>query len=192
MSSNILLISDTIIKERSIVHGNTDPKLIYPDIKVAQDMYVLPILGTALYNVLQTCVNSNDWTGKADYQTLLNTYVIDTLINYTLSELPLSSFQFWNKGLLRKTGLDTETPSMSELVDIANRFKNRGEWYGQRLRLYLIENAPTKFSEYLQPGTGIDTIRPDNAAFTMPVYLGDDRYSCNNLENGTQNLPYSE
>ena len=192
MSLNTLLLSDTIIKERSSVHGNLDPKLIYPDIKFAQDAYILPAVGTALYKKLQDAVNAGDWTGLADYKALMDDYIIDALMNYALSEMPLSSFQFWNKGLLRKTGQDTETPSMSELVDISNRFKNRGELYLNRLRLYLRQYAPTKFPEYLQPGNGIDIIRPDQNSFTMPVYLGDDRLDCNKLENGTNNLPYHE
>ena len=57
MSLNILLISDTMIKERTAIHGNIDPKLIYPEIKFAQDSKILPILGTRLYNKLQTIIS---------------------------------------------------------------------------------------------------------------------------------------
>ena len=190
MSLNTLLLSDEMIKERSIVHGNTDPKLIYPDIKVAQDMYILPILGTALYDVLQAAVNANNWTDKTDYKALLDNYIVDALMHYTLAELPLSSYQFWNKGLLRKTGQDTETPSMSDLIDIANRSRTRGEWYANRLRLYLIENSAAMFPEYLNPGNGADTINPDNQGFSISIYLGDDECGCN--PGGFTRKPYSD
>jgi hypothetical protein len=115
MSKNILLISDTIIKERSIVNGNTDPKLIYPDIKVAQDMYVLPILGTALFNKIQDAVAANDWTGLTNYKTLLDDYIIDTLVNYTQAELPMGSYQFTNKErnhilIIREVKYENSTP----------------------------------------------------------------------------------
>lgn len=190
MSLNTLLISDEIIKERTSVHGNIDPKLIYPDIKVAQDMYILPILGTALYDKLQARVNAADWAGFTDYKALLDNYIIDALMYHTLAELPTSlSYQFWNKGMIRKQGQDTELPSMSDLVDIANKYRDRGQWYCNRLRLYLIENANEKFSEYNQPGTGIDTVNPEGQSFSIPIYLGDDHPYCN--EGGFTRKPYS-
>jgi len=193
MSLNTLLLSDEIIKERTAIHGNIDAKLIYPDIKVAQDMYILPIIGTALYDKLQARVNAADWAGFTDYKALLDNYIIDALMYFTLAELPTTlSYQLWNKGVVRKQGQDTDLPSMSELIDISNKYRSRGEWYANRLRLYLIQNAVAKFPEYLQPGNGIDTVTPDNKSFSMPVYLGDD-YSnpyCN--PGGFTQKPYSE
>ena len=111
MSKNTLFISDTIIKERSIVNGNNDPKLIYPDIKAAQDLYIHPILGTALFIKIQNAIAANNWTGLADYKTLLDDYIIDTLVNYTMAELPMNSYQFTNKGIVRKQGDNTDLPA---------------------------------------------------------------------------------
>ena len=45
MSANILFISVESIKDRSGLHGNVDEKLILPEIKTCQDMYILPALG---------------------------------------------------------------------------------------------------------------------------------------------------
>lgn len=181
MSQDILLISDTMIKDRTSVHGNIDPKLIYPNIKVAQDMYIHPILGSALYNKLQTIVSDGTISSSAPlapYKLLVDRYIVDALIYYTLAELPVSlSYQFWNKGVLRKQGESTDLPSMSELFDIGNKYKNWAEFYSNRLRLYLKQNAATLFSEYNNPGSGIDDINPTHKSFTMPVFLGDDN-SC--------------
>src|SRR5689334_19305885 len=135
MSKNILLISDVMLKERTSMHGNTDPKLIYPDIKYAQDAYVAPLLGSALYNKLITLVSGNTISdaANANYKTLLDDYIVDTLIWYTMSEASTPiSFQFWNKGVVRKQGQDTELPSMSEIVDILSKHKTRAEHYAQR------------------------------------------------------------
>lgn len=174
MSANYLLMSDEMIKERTIVHGNTDPKLIYPDIKVAQDMWVLPIIGSALYKKLQDAVNDNDWTGLDDYKYLLNNYVLDTLQYFTMSELPLSmGYQFSNKGVIRKQGENSDLPSMSELVDLSSKYKERAQFYANRLRLYLKQNASEKFKEYNEPGTGVDTINPEKA-YSIPIYLDDE------------------
>lgn len=193
MSLNSLLMSDEMIKERASIHGNIDAKLIYPDIKVAQDMYILPIIGTALYNKLQAAVIANDWTAITNYKSLLDNYIVDALMYYTLAELPQTmGYQFWNKGIVRKLGDNTELPSMSELVDISNRYRSRGEWYANRLSKYLIQNAVAMFPEYLQPGNGIDTVIPDQKAFTMNIYLGDD--NCNPYCNkgGFNGQPYHE
>jgi hypothetical protein len=177
MSSNILLVSDTMIKERTSIHGNIDPKLIYPDIKVAQDMYILPILGTALYNKLQALILNNTISDVANaaYKTLLDKYLVDALMYFTLSELPTTiSYQFWNKGVLRKQGESTELPSMSELIDLSNKYKSRAEFYADKMRLYIVQNAPQSFPEYLNAGSTIDTVTPEQRAFTNPVYLGDE------------------
>lgn len=171
MSKDILLISDNIIKDRTAIHGNIDPKLIYPDIKVAQDMYIHPILGTALYDKLQTDIAASSLAGA--YKTLVDRYIVDALIYYCLSELPTTiSYQFWNKGVVRKQGDSTELPSMSDLVDLSNKYKNRAEFYAERLRLYLKQNANVSFPEYLNAGNGCDDIQPSPNAFTMPIWLG--------------------
>jgi len=173
MSQDILLISPQMLKDRSMVHGNVEDKLIYPDIKVCQDMYIHPILGTALYNKIQTDISAATITGN--YKTLLDKYIVDALIHYTIERLQTSvSFQLWNKGVVRKQGQDTELPSMSELFDLSSKYKITAEFYANRLRKYLKQNASAMFPEYLNPGSGIDDIHPDNKTFTSPVYLGED------------------
>ncbi len=192
MSENILLISDTIIKSRTAIHGNIDPKLIYPDIKVAQDMYILPILGSGLFKKLQDLISAGTISDPANvtYKTILDKYLIDALIYYTLSELPTTiSYQFWNKGVVRKQGENTELPSMSDLLDLSNKYRDRAEFYSNRMRMYVIDQASKgKVPEFNQPGNTIDTIYPQKT-FTNPIYLGDsDDPWCN--PGGFTNEPY--
>lgn len=175
MSLNILFISSDTIKERSGLHYNVDEKLIKPEIKTSQDMYILPALGSALYNRLQDGISCNNLT--CDEKTLLDDYVADTLVNYVLSELPQGlSFQFYNKGLVRKSSDNTDMPSMQDLIDIANRYRARAEFYKQRLIKYLKQNQ-TLYPLYLNFGSGIDAIQPDNDAYRASIWLGDD-YCC--------------
>jgi hypothetical protein len=82
------------------------------------------------------------------------------------------SYQFYNKGLLRKTGENTENPSMQDMIDVANRYKTRAEFYKQRLIKYLKEYSTT-YPEYLNPGSGVDAIHPENDAYTTSIWLGD-------------------
>lgn len=171
MSRNILFISVQNIKERTSLHANIDEKLILPEILTCQDMFMLPALGTALYNRIQDGIVANNL--NADEVVLLDTYLAPTLVYYVMSEMPQAlSYQFYNKGLLRKTGENTENPSMQDMIDVANRYKARAEFYKQRMIKYLKEYSTT-YPEYLNPGSGIDAIHPENDAYTTSVWLGD-------------------
>jgi hypothetical protein len=171
MSKNTLFISVQSIKDRTGLHANVDEKLVLPEIKTAQDMYILPALGSALYNELQSAVEAATYTQLQT--TLLDDYIVDCLIYFVMSELPQGlSFQFYNKGLLRKTGENQESPSMQDMIDVANRYKARAEFYKQRLIKYLKQNNAL-YPNYLNFGSGIDSIKPDNEGYTVSMYLGD-------------------
>jgi len=78
MSANILFISPALIKSRTGISDAIDDKQIKPQIKVAQDIYIQPALGSTLYIRLQEGVDANNLT--AAESTLLNSYVTDALI----------------------------------------------------------------------------------------------------------------
>lgn len=197
MSKNILLISVDILKERTDIHGNIDPKLIYPHIKYVQDIYIKPVLGSALFDKLQAIINNNTIgdAANADYKLLLDDYIIDAFIWFCKSEMAVDiSFQMWNKGVVRKQGQDTDLPSMSELVDISNRFKNKGEEYANRITNFLLDQSGRlgKYPEYTNPGNTVDTVTPEMRNFTSPLYLGDidDNPYCN--RGGFNGQPYHD
>jgi hypothetical protein len=170
---NTLFISVSSIKERTGLHANVDDKLVLPEIKTAQDMYIHPLLGSGLYERLQDGIDNNNLT--ADEVALLDNFVTDTLIYYVLSELPTGlSYQFYNKGLVRKTSDNTDQPQMQDLLDISARYRKRAEFYAERMVKFLKQNAAQgKYNLYLNPGSGLDAIHPDNSAYSTTIYLGD-------------------
>ena len=198
MSVNIITMSVLMMKERTSIHSNIDEKLIYPDMKYVQDSLIKPVLGTALFEKIQTLIAAGTITdlANADYKYLIDTYIVDAMMYFTLSKLPMSmGYQFWNKGVVRKTGDNTELPSMSDLIDISNEYKSRGEYYANRLEKYLLSQAglnPNKYPEYYQPGNTVDTVYPSRNEFTSPIYLGDDRDNpyCN--PGGFNGQPYKD
>jgi len=171
MSKNILIISPNSIKERSGLAGNVDEKLLYPEIKTSQDMYIHPALGTALYNRILTGIQANNLT--SDEVTLINDYIADTLVYFVLSELSVElNYQFYSKGVVQKTGENTNQPSMQDLLDISARYKTRAEFYKERLINYLkVQAAAGLFPLYLNPGSTLDTIIPDRDAYTSSIFL---------------------
>lgn len=173
MSLNTLFISVQSIKDRTGLHANVDEKLVLPEIKTAQDMYILPALGSTLYNRLQDGVNN--CTLNLDEQTLLDNYISDCLIYYVMSELPMGlSYQFYNKGLIRKSNENSENPSMQDMIDVANRYRTRAEFYKQRLIKFLRQNNAT-YPEYLNFVGGVDVIIPDLEGYTTSLFLDDER-----------------
>ena len=173
MSRNILFIDVETLKNRTNIHGNIDPKMIYPEIKVVQDMQMERLLGTALYTKIQDDIANNTLAGI--YLTLKNNYLIDCLIWYVLAELPMTlSMQFFNKGVVRSSGENTELPSLTELVTIQDKFRTRAEHYAERTKRYLIEESSKgNFPEYINPGNRADTVYPYGGTFTLPIYLDD-------------------
>lgn len=188
MSKQVLLMSAAMFKSRTSVHGNIDDNLITPEIKAAEDMYIHPILGTNLYNKIINDITISGTPLGASYVTLVDDYILDALQYYVLAELPEAiSFQFWNKGVIRKQGDNTETPSMSDLVDISQKYRKRAEWYGERLTQYLrrVSNT-TVIPEYFNGNTLSDSLTPQTTPYSMPIYLGDfppcvhlDKNNCN-------------
>lgn len=155
------------------MHNNTDDKLVNPEILASQDMFILPALGTALYNRLQDGIADNNLTTLE--QEILDTYITPTLVYYVLAELPMGlSYQFYNKGLIRKSGDGQENPSSSEMIEVADRYRSRAEFYKQRLVKFLREKAVKGLLPlYLNPGNTIDTMIPEFQAYTTSIWLGD-------------------
>lgn len=173
MSKNVLLISPEMIKERTAIHTNIDDKLLFPTIKVCQDMFIHPLLGTTLYNKIVTEVEAGSITG--DYKTLLDDYIIDSLCWYVLSKAIFDvTYQMWNKGVVKKQGDSTDLLGTDELEALRNEYKNRAEYYGERLTTYLQAYSTTDFiPEYLITTGRCDDVTPQTMAYDIPVYLGD-------------------
>lgn len=177
MSNQILFIDVDILKDRTQIHGNVDDKLIIPEIKVAQDMYLEPVLGTPLFQKFLTLIDDGTITsgGNAAYKTLLDNYIIDCMIWRTMMLLPVPlTIQFYNKGAKVKDGDNDSTPSMTELADVSNEFRTRAEHYENRLRRYLIRDKGTLYPEWEDAGDTEDDILPRRTSYSMPIYLDDE------------------
>jgi hypothetical protein len=173
MSANVLFIDEATIKSRTGISTAIDGgKQLKPMIKVAQDLVVLPALGSTLYKRLQAGIVANNL--NSNEVDLINNYVTDCLIWATISYLPITmGYQFYAKGALQKTGDDSNTPSKNELDYIGSYYKDIAESYKQALINYLQANEGL-FPEYDSPGCGVDVVQPTTMGYECPIYLGDD------------------
>ena len=146
MATVTYIILPSVIKERMSLHDNVDDKLIYPEIKAVQDLYIMPLLGSTLFNKILADIAAGTLTGN--YKTLVDDYLVMAVCNYVMSELPEGlNYQFWNKGVSQKTVENATQPSMSEMYSIVAKYKSRAEHYSKRARMYLIQNGNAMFPE---------------------------------------------
>lgn len=170
MSKNILFITEETFKSRTGASNSIDGKQLFPMIKVAGDIYIQPVLGSNLYKRLQTGVQLDNL--NVYEKTLINDYMTDALIWYTMSMLPMvMGYQLFSKGFLQKTSEESNTPSRGDLELLEQKYKSMAEFYNTRMISYLKENY-TLYSEYLNYGMGLDVIFPEDKAYTCPIYLG--------------------
>jgi hypothetical protein len=174
MSANILMISEQSFKDFTIASNNIDLKNLTQIIKMTQDRFIHPLVGSALYNKILDLISTGDITlvGNAKYKTLLDSYLTDTLFNYVLGELPMAmQYKFVNKGVLKKTSENSEQPTFAELQSISKYYQGYAEWYAERTINYLTANSET-YPEYLNPGSDITAIWPISNQYRVAINLG--------------------
>jgi hypothetical protein len=184
MATVTYLVLPSVVKERMSLHDNVDDKLIYPEILAVQDLYIMPLLGSTLFNKILSDIDAGTLTGN--YKDLMDNYIVQCICNYVMSELPEGlNYQYWNKGVSQKTVDNATQPTMSEMYQIVAKYKSRAEFYARKARLYLVQNSPAMFPEYRTFVSGVDVVYPDSESYSSPIYLGDisevpsDDYSLN-------------
>lgn len=188
MAVKVMFLSEATLKENSVVNDNVDMKVITPTIYDVQNFYILPILGTSLYNDLQDKIRASTLT--TDDKTLLDDYITPTMIWYTRLELPLNiNYKYFNKAVGVQNADNMNPASMDEVQMIMDRAKNKAEWYAQRLTLYLMQNQTTFPLFMSQTDVGIDTIYAKMNNYTNGMVIGGD--GCCEGKYNFQNIPMS-
>lgn len=185
-----LFISEQYIKDMSYLDENVDVNLIRPIIKEAQDIHIHTLLGSALYlQLVAQVVAGTVTTGTISNKTLLDDYIAPALKYWTLYEgIDVLTFKMTNKSIMYKNSENSNPISVSDVKRLMDRLKDKAEWYSKRLVAYLQENTAT-FTLYLNPGNGIDALRPDRSPYQSGIFLGstrersvEDRYENPNAE----------
>ena len=143
-----LYISSTRIKKDTALGGSVDDNLIMPYILLAQDMYILPILGTDLDAKLKSDIQGGSLAG--DYKTLVEDYLQKALVQFAFAELlPFLRLRMVNNAAVVMGATDqSSSASYDELRPLMDRAKDAAEFYRQRMIDYLTDKGSSAFPEY--------------------------------------------
>jgi hypothetical protein len=168
-----LWIGQDYLIRHSVIDDNTEYDKITPVIELVQDKYILPLLGTGLYNTIEThilaYINSAT-TIPAAYKTLIDNYILKMMVHYIMYESsPTFKFRYANKGIMTNSSDNGQPIPTNDMEYLMNIWKTNGEMYGDRMIKYLNYNNST-YPTY-NNNTGAD-IFPERNAYDVDIYLG--------------------
>lgn len=175
-----LFISVEYIKENSIVDGNVDEKYIKTSIDEAQQMKLIFLIGSGIFNQISDQIQAGTLTSLNT--TLLNTYIAPALREWALlSLMPYMDLKLTNKGLIRRTSDNSEGASVLMIEKLMDQISNKADNYAKRMINFLIENSDD-YPLFLNPGSDLTTIYPTYRPFTGGIYLGKDQRGVTRLD----------
>ena len=149
-----LYISSTRLKKDTALGGSVDDNLIMPYILLAQDMNILPVLGTDLDAKLKSEIQAETLTGN--YKTLVETYIQPALVQFSFTQLvPYLRLRFVNSAVVVMGATEqSSSATYEDLKPVMDTATNAAEFYRQRLNDFIRDNT-SAFPEY-SSNTGSD------------------------------------
>ena len=148
-----LFISTDRLKKDSALGGSVYYNLLLPYILMAQDRYILPVLGTDLNDKLISDIQGSSLSGV--YLTLLQTYIQPALVQFAFATvLPFLRLRMVNNSIVTMSSEQGSSVSHEELKPLINASMDQAEFYRERLIDY-IRNNTSSFPEY-STNTGAD------------------------------------
>jgi hypothetical protein len=166
----ILFLDETYIKRTNAIDNSVEAGVLIPCIEKAQDMYILPLLGSGLYNELSTQIENN--TVSADNAILLNDYIAPALTKWVYYEaIPKLIYKNENTSILKRTAENASTIEFKEMIYLREIATNDAEYRATRLSKFLCAN-PQTYPLYNNAGNEQDTIHPDKGnSYTTSIYM---------------------
>ena len=143
MSAQVYFISETKLKDYSNIGQNVDSGSLRQAIRTAQLINCQESLGTSLYNKLTDLVSTGDISlpANSNYKTLLDDYVVDVTIQYSLFyALDDFIYKFMNVGLVQGFSEQGSSLDITTFKMIKNSARDRAEFFDNRLREHLFNN----------------------------------------------------
>lgn len=169
--TSAIFISEDYLKENTIINGNVDVKYLLPNLKMIEDVYIHPILGSDLYDQLKGQVTSANVS--AVNVELIEEYIQPAMIYYLLSEIPYDMvFKWENKSIVKKNSEFSNPIELNEIEKIAQQKRKIADFYAERLTRYLCAND-AKYPLYASGNGETDDIKPIGSMYPYAgIYLG--------------------
>lgn len=162
------LITTTDLKKITSISENMDVELLQPHLLIAQQLYVQPVLGDALYNDIITRFDNQTLTG--DTWTLFEDYILPAIAyGAWFSAAPFLNYKTQRAGIQTLASPDNTPVTVEELSLYIARVENYKNFYCQRLNDYLVEDNYVKFPLFRSDNT------PANMNKGTGLYLGFNR-----------------
>lgn len=159
MSYALFITRNDIIKTTPL-QGAIDADKLLPFIRTAQDKYLLNLLGTVLFNKLQSDITAGTaFTGR--YEELMDEYVKPTLVWYACVEyIPFSGISFKAEGSFKHQSEQSVSPGKNEIDYLLSKALNNADYYATRLQDFLVAYS-NDIPEYLESVGNSTQVWPD-------------------------------
>jgi hypothetical protein len=145
--SQALFISREDLLKYTFLSGNLDDDKVLQFVKLAQDLNIVPLLGTDLYNKINSDIVAG--TLVSPYSTLVSSYIKPILIHWSICHfLPFASYNASNKGINKPTSENSETVTKEEVDSLSAKHRSFAESYSKKFIDYMAFNYG-QFPEWL-------------------------------------------
>lgn len=171
------MIDEDYLKANSPIDDNVDMKVLKTAMRTAQEIYIRDLIGSGIYDEILTQINAGTLSSDAENTTLVNSYIAPCLVHYIISDAAIPmTFKFMNKAISTRNSDSSQPVDVDQLTKVANFYKDKAEYYANRLTDYLRANT-TLYPLYLNPGSDQTTIHPKSGQFFGGIFFDD--YECN-------------
>ena len=167
MNNKVLLISENAIKDDSVITQNLDGKYILSAIKNAQDMCLLPLLGSKLLNEIYAQVQ--DGSVEDRIQVLLDDYIHPILLNASISHIIVNtSLKIKNLGTVNTGDTNVTNVNIKDIQWLKQQYDYNVDFYNKRCIEYIKQHIDL-YPEW--PGCNCDGMKGAQKNYKVGIVL---------------------
>ena len=138
-NKQVLLTSESFVKEVTNLSDNLSGKLLLPAIREAQSFGLKNIIGTKIYKSLLDKVLDGSIYDEANekYKELLDVCQYYLAYSVATNVILLSAVKVDNIGVVRTTDERVESVAFSDLASVRGYYQKKADYYASQIQKYL-------------------------------------------------------
>lgn len=131
-----IYLSTSRLKRDTPIGSSVDDNLLRPQILLAQDRHILPVLGTKLDAKIKDLIENNgiDQEVNVEYKTLLVDYILPALTQFAFVEVAYSlRLRFANNTVTLPDSEQGSNASLADIKIVLDRAEDMAMFYRERL-----------------------------------------------------------